>query len=111
MAKKIKNAIPKGDIASRLGGDEFIASVSNFNSVKEVEEFAIEMSKVFDSPLQIESHEIPMRASIGISIYPDDADTSEQLIVKADDAIEIDNSTLTKEEQFNLVLKLVKERV
>ncbi|CAM3508650.1 (d)CMP kinase [Flavobacterium gelidilacus] len=32
-------------------------------------------------------------------------------LIKADDAIEIDNSTLTKEEQFNLVLKLVEERV
>ena len=32
-------------------------------------------------------------------------------LVKADDAIEINNSTLTKEEQFNLVLKLVEERI
>lgn len=32
-------------------------------------------------------------------------------LVKADDAIEINNSTLTKEEQFNLVLNLVEERV
>lgn len=32
-------------------------------------------------------------------------------LVKADDAIEINNSTLNKEEQFDLVLKLVEERV
>jgi cytidylate kinase len=32
-------------------------------------------------------------------------------LVKADDAIEINNSTLTKQEQFDLVLKLVEERV
>ena len=32
-------------------------------------------------------------------------------LVKADDAIEINNSTLTKEEQFNLVLKLVEEKI
>jgi cytidylate kinase len=32
-------------------------------------------------------------------------------LVKADDAIEINNSTLTKEEQFELVLKLVEERI
>lgn len=31
-------------------------------------------------------------------------------LVKADDAIEIDNSTLTKQEQFDLVLKLVEEK-
>lgn len=32
-------------------------------------------------------------------------------LVKANDAIEIDNSTLTKQEQFDLVLKLVEERI
>ncbi|WP_339886913.1 (d)CMP kinase [uncultured Flavobacterium sp.] len=32
-------------------------------------------------------------------------------LVKADDAIEINNSTLNKEEQFDLVLKMVEERV
>jgi cytidylate kinase len=32
-------------------------------------------------------------------------------LVKADDAIEIDNSTLSKKEQFELVLNLVKERL
>jgi cytidylate kinase len=32
-------------------------------------------------------------------------------LVKADDAIEINNSTLTKQEQFELVLKLVEERI
>lgn len=31
-------------------------------------------------------------------------------LIKADDAIEIDNSALTKQEQFDLVLKLVKEK-
>ncbi len=32
-------------------------------------------------------------------------------LVKADDAIEIDNSNLTKEEQFNLILSLVQEKL
>jgi cytidylate kinase len=32
-------------------------------------------------------------------------------LVKADDAIEIDNSSLSKKEQFEIVLQLVKEKV
>lgn len=40
-----------------------------------------------------------------------DTNREDSPLVKADDAIEINNSTLTKEEQFDLVLKLVKERV
>ena len=32
-------------------------------------------------------------------------------LVKADDAIEIDNSSLSKKEQFDIVLNLVKEKL
>jgi len=32
-------------------------------------------------------------------------------LVKAEDAIEIDNSNLTKEEQFKMILKLVQEKL
>ncbi|WP_158961347.1 (d)CMP kinase [Myroides fluvii] len=43
----------------------------------------------------------------------DEIDTSrkDSPLVKAEDAIEIDNSNLSREEQFDLILKLVKERI
>lgn len=39
-----------------------------------------------------------------------DSTRKDSPLVKAEDAIEIDNSHLTREEQFNIILKLVKER-
>jgi len=39
-----------------------------------------------------------------------DSTRKDSPLVKADDAIEIDNSELTKEEQFTIILKLVEER-
>lgn len=45
------------------------------------------MSKIFNSPLDIDGQEIDMNVSLGVSVYPDDADTSEGLIVKADSAM------------------------
>lgn len=43
----------------------------------------------------------------------DQIDTSrkDSPLVKADDAIEVDNSSLSREEQFDLILQLVKERI
>ncbi|MGS4346702.1 (d)CMP kinase [Myroides odoratus] len=43
----------------------------------------------------------------------DQIDTSrkDSPLVKADDAIEVDNSNLSREEQFDLILQLVKERI
>lgn len=87
IARKIKTVIPKRDIVSRLGGDEFIALVSMLNSEEEVEDMAKKIASVFDSPLHIDSLEIPMRPSIGISIYPDDAYTAEELVANSDVAM------------------------
>ncbi|MBB1148911.1 (d)CMP kinase [Myroides sp. NP-2] len=46
-------------------------------------------------------------------IERDQIDTSRQdsPLVKADDAVEVDNSNLSREEQFDLILQLVKERI
>ena len=40
-----------------------------------------------------------------------DTNREDSPLVKADDAIEIDNSSLSKKEQFDIVLKLVKEKL
>lgn len=87
VGRKIRKGIPKGDLASRLGGDEFIALLSNIDSEEQVLEMASEISRIFDKSLDIEGIEIPMKPSIGISIYPNDANTTEQLITKADNAM------------------------
>ena len=46
-------------------------------------------------------------------IERDQIDTSRQdsPLIKADDAVEVDNSNLSREEQFDLILQLVKERI
>jgi len=40
-----------------------------------------------------------------------DTTRADSPLVKADDAIEIDNSTLSRKEQFDMILKLVKEKL
>jgi len=40
-----------------------------------------------------------------------DTTRADSPLVKADDAIEVDNSHLTIEEQFNLILDLAQERI
>ena len=40
-----------------------------------------------------------------------DSNRADSPLHKADDAVEIDNSYINKEEQLNLIIKLVKERM
>ena len=54
---------------------------------EDVIEIAKKMSDLFETPLNIDSKQITMKPSIGISMYPDDGQTAEELIVKADNAM------------------------
>lgn len=87
VAIRIKNELRKEDIVSRLGGDEFTASISGFKSEEEIVEVVDRMASIFDTSLEIDSKEVFIRPSIGVSIYPDHGKTVETLILKADDAM------------------------
>jgi diguanylate cyclase (GGDEF)-like protein len=87
VGNKIGNELRKGDIVSRLGGDEFIVLITDVKSIEDAIEVADRMSEVFKEKLSIDLKEISIRPSIGISLYPDHGKTIEELILKADDAM------------------------
>lgn len=87
VANRIKSKIPKDDIVSRLGGDEFTGIISNIKSQEEIVDIGEDMSDLFKTPLKIDYEEISIKSSIGISIYPDHGSTLEELILKADAAM------------------------
>lgn len=87
VGSKIKHELRKEDTVSRLGGDEFTASISGFDSLEEIIEVVERISNSFERGLNIDSKEIYIRPSIGISIYPDHGNTVEELINKADTAM------------------------
>lgn len=87
VGKRIKREIRKEDIVSRVGGDEFIALISKITSQEEVLDIANRMLEAFKPVFKIDSKEISLDISIGISIYPDHGDGIEELILKADKAM------------------------
>lgn len=87
VANKIDSEIRKGDMVSRIGGDEFIGMISNLNSKREILEIAERMSSIFEENLLVNSIEINVKSSLGISVYPDHGETIEELLSKADTAM------------------------
>ena len=63
-----------GDTLARLGGDEFAVLVSRVRSRDDVEEIAARLECCFDEPFEGEGYLIQGSASIGIALYPEDAD-------------------------------------
>lgn len=72
---------------SRLGGDEFLIAIGELESGAEAASVAARVLDVLRVPLTVESKELFVGASIGISVYPDDGADFEEIFKHADIAL------------------------
>ena len=96
MSRRVKDNLRSSDMVARLGGDEFVVLVQE---VAEPEQIAIIVRKLLSAiikPVVILEQECRVTASIGISLYPTDAQDEQSLMKNADLAM-----YLAKEEGKN----------
>ena len=86
-AKRLKNAIRESDYIFRFGGDEFVFLSSGFNDENDIVKIAEKLKNTFSEPFLIKGYLLKIGISIGIAVYPDDAQTSEELLRNADIAM------------------------
>ncbi|MFO1419304.1 MAG: EAL domain-containing protein [Methylotetracoccus sp.] len=87
-AHRLRHTLRESDTLGRLGGDEFVAIVEQVGAPDDASIVARNLLNALDAPFTIANgREIYIRASIGISIYPDDANTVADLIRNADTAM------------------------
>lgn len=87
VTERIQGMIRKDDSLARLGGDEFIMLLENMQGVRQITVIVKKVLHLFDQPFVIDGHNFSLSASIGMSIYPHDGDSSEELIKNADAAM------------------------
>ncbi|MGH1432302.1 MAG: EAL domain-containing protein [Neptuniibacter sp.] len=86
-ALRLNQQMRRTDIASRLGGDEFAVIIPDVTKLEEVESVARKVTRIFSEPFTLDSHELFISASIGITFYPDDGSTTKTLLRNADNAM------------------------
>ena len=86
FAQRLRAKIQTGDILGRLGGDEFVLILPNRDAT-EAAAVASSITESLVTPIKIAARQVPMSASIGISIYPDSATDIDTLIQQADAAM------------------------
>ena len=86
FAQRLRAQIQPGDMLGRLGGDEFVIVLPNRDAA-EASLVASRITEALVMPLQIGTKQVPMSASIGISLYPDNATDIDTLIQQADAAM------------------------
>ncbi|MCW8930580.1 MAG: EAL domain-containing protein [Gammaproteobacteria bacterium] len=87
VAERLSSVLRAGDTVGRLGGDEFILLLGGLSHAEEAQPIAENLLCQFRNPFRIESRELIMTSSIGISIYPEDASDSSRLLRNADSAM------------------------
>ncbi len=87
VAKRLKNKIMQVDTVARLGGDEFTVLLDNITNPVDATYVADAIITEISKPYLIEKTEANIGASIGITIYPDDAESTEALLSNADMAM------------------------
>ncbi len=84
VAQRMKRQLRPGDTLARLGGDEFAVLVPVVHTRDEVEEIAARLEFCFHDPFVRDECVIHGSASVGVALYPEDAETVETLLSAAD---------------------------
>ncbi|KIL47882.1 EAL domain-containing protein [Jeotgalibacillus campisalis] len=87
VAERFRALVNRRVTVARLGGDEFIILVEDVSQPDELGFIASEFIKALVEPFRINGNELFTNASVGISIYPDDAKDEDDLIRNADTAM------------------------
>ncbi len=83
VASQTLKILGKDEIVARFGGDEFVAA-KGFNNQLELKAFTSRLYACFSSHEVFTTTELTVSASMGVSIYPDDATELKKLLSNAD---------------------------
>lgn len=72
---------------SRLGGDEFTAIIPNLARIEDAWLLAQRIHATMRRPFHLDTRDVVLTTSIGIALYPDDGENSEDLLKHADTAM------------------------
>lgn len=86
-AHRMRALVRDTDFIGRLGGDEFVILQADAEARQEGGEVAEKIVEALSRPFGVHQREVRIGASIGLSAYPQDADTLEALLIKADLAL------------------------
>ncbi len=87
VAKLIDDSVREGDTAARLGGDEFAMVLAHVSDSGDLADVAQRLIDRLTGRFNIGNHTVQIGCSIGIALYPDDANDFDDLVKHADVAM------------------------
>jgi diguanylate cyclase (GGDEF)-like protein len=87
VAGRLRQAVREHDTIARLGGDEFAIVQTQIHEPRDAEVLANRVLEKFATPFALTGAEVKVGVSIGIAVAPDDGISSDDLLIKADNAL------------------------
>jgi len=87
ISTRLVRILRASDTFARVGGDEFISVMMETDHMEGATAMAKKILGSFTEPLSIGGHQLHLSTSIGIAIYPEDAEDLETLTKKSDAAM------------------------
>jgi len=87
VSMMLKEIFPQNSYIVRTGGDEFVIVLPCQDGKNLIDTTMEKISSMFNNPFLIDEKDIYVTASIGIAMYPDDAQSTEELLKCADAAM------------------------
>ncbi|KFJ93417.1 diguanylate cyclase [Pseudomonas sp. 1-7] len=85
---------------ARLGGDQFALVQADIQQPYEAAELAQSVLDDLELPFLLDQHEVRLRATIGITLFPEDGDSTEKLLQKAEQTMTLAKSRSRNRYQF-----------
>jgi diguanylate cyclase (GGDEF)-like protein/PAS domain S-box-containing protein len=85
--QRLNSCIRETDTLARPGGDEFTLIMGELHELNSIERVAQAMLQAMTKPFQLKDERCYVSVSIGIALYPEDANNMEGLLKKADQAM------------------------
>lgn len=87
VASRLRRTVRGEDIVARWGGDEFVILVEELANAQDAALLAGKLMVALAEPARVSNDDVNTSVSVGISLYPDDAETVDDLIKMADAAM------------------------
>ncbi len=87
VAERLMRQLREEDTIARLGGDEFVVVLEDVDALQSVNFIAQKILFTIQEPIPVGEHSLYITTSIGVSVYPEDGESAEELLRNADSAM------------------------
>ncbi len=83
-ARRLRRLVRDSDTVARISGDEFVIAISGLEELSDLTRVCAGLVDTLSEPFHILNQEFHLDVSVGISIYPEDGSSAEELLKNAD---------------------------